>query len=153
MDDSFEPKIPAEIKHISNEKKLEVIHLLSTESVKVLDDFFERIQRNWKTQLQRVMRLDKVDDYGRILLKSSIKTDESILAKAIRPSILSANAQFSVEHVRDTVRFKAVVYSFRDALRFITAMDGDRLLFARGFSKACVAKLDIDKMRAPKEWG
>jgi hypothetical protein len=94
-----------------------------------------------------------VAGYGQICVKHSRKTDESILAKAIRPSILAKNPRFSVEHVRDTFRFKGVVFSFRDALRFIYAMDQDRSLCPNRLSPDCVAKLDVAKLRTPKEWG
>ena len=84
-------------------------------------------------------------EYGQICVKHSHKTDESILAKAIRPSILAQHPRFSVEHVRDTFRFKGVVFSFRDALRFIHAMDQDHSLCPNGLSSDCVAKLDVAK--------
>ena len=50
-------------------------------------------------------------------------------------------------------RTQAVVFSFRDALQFVFAMDGDAGLCPRGFTPDCVAKLDIAKLREPKEWG
>jgi len=87
-------------------------------------------------------------------VKYSRKTDESILAKARRPAILESNPRFGVEHVRDTFRFKAVVFSFRDALSFIFAMDqSHELCPGGGLSPANVAKLDIAKLTKPKEWG
>jgi hypothetical protein len=46
------------------------------------------------------------------------------------------------------------VFSFRDALHFVFAMDTDRdLCGAGGLSEANVAKLDIAKLTKPKEWG
>jgi hypothetical protein len=85
-------------------------------------------------------------------VKYSRKTEESILAKAQRPSILSKNPSFSVEHVRDTFRFKAVVYTFRDALKFVWLMDKSKDLCPYGLSSKNVAKLDVAKLRTPKEW-
>ena len=85
--------------------------------------------------------------------------------------ILEANPSFSVEHIRDTFRFKvqtqtcrttarimfvspqAVVFSFRDALKVVSAMDSDRSLCPNGLTVDSVAKLDIAKLRKPKEWG
>jgi hypothetical protein len=100
-----------------------------------------------------------------ILVKSSRKTEESIRAKACRPSILAKNPAYSIEHVRDTYRFKAVVYSFHDAVEFILALHHDRSPSAeslcpstksnpRGGLSACnIAKLDVAKLKTPKEWG
>merc|ERR1712086_485053 len=102
----------------------------------------------------RVKSPVQVDEYGKICVKYSRKTDESILAKAERPGILEVNPRFDVEHVRDTFRFKAVVFSCRDALSFIFAMDKSLDLCPDGgFSAANVAKLDIETLTKPKEWG
>jgi hypothetical protein len=52
-----------------------------------------------------------------------------------------------------------VVYSFRDAFQFILAMHHDQGLPDKslcpkgGLSINNVAKLDIDKLKHPKEWG
>ena len=85
--------------------------------------------------------------------KYSRKTEESIIAKACRPSILAKNPSFGIEHVRDTFRFKGVVYSFRDALTFVFAMDKSKHLCPNGLCEDNVAKLDIQKLMKPKEWG
>ena len=88
-----------------------------------------------------------------VLVAIRPQTDSSILAKAVRPSILRSHPRYSVEHVRDTFRFKGVVFSFRDALRFVHAIDRDRHLCPGGMSKKTVAKLDVAKLHDPKEWG
>ena len=45
------------------------------------------------------------------------------------------------------------MYSFRDALQCIFAMDTDRSLCPVGLTPESVAKLDIAKLKRPKEWG
>jgi len=127
--------------------------MLTSENEPRLESFFDKLQHDWMIPLTRVKQSHEVNEYGKIAVKCSHKTDESILAKAARPSILAQNPHFSVEHVRDTFRFKGVVFSFRDAFRFIQAMDSERSLCPRGLSVECVAKLDVTKLRKPKEWG
>merc|ERR1711865_138166 len=102
---------------------------------------------------QRVKTSADVTGYGKVCLKYSTMTDESILAKAQRPAILAVNPLFDVEHIRDTFRFKAVGFSFRDALQCIFCMDQDADLCPNGLKRESVAKLDIAKLRKPKEWG
>ena len=58
-----------------------------------------------------------------------------------------------VEHIRDTFRFRAVVFSFRDALQCIFAMNKDRNLCPNGLGVGSVAKFDIAKLQTPKKWG
>ena len=54
---------------------------------------------------------------------------------------------------------QCVVFSFRDAVEFMLAMHHDRtpvdqaLCPDGGLSRHNVAKLDVDKLRQPKEWG
>ena len=94
-----------------------------------------------------------------VCAKSSRKTEESILAKAARPIILAKNPKFGLEHIRDTFRFKCVVFSFRDAIEFVLAMHNDRTPADRslcpggGLSPQNVVKLDVAKLNQPKEWG
>jgi hypothetical protein len=48
------------------------------------------------------------------------------------------------------------VFTFGDAVEFILAMHNDRSICPDphgGLSKRNVAKLDVDKLQAPKEWG
>jgi hypothetical protein len=45
------------------------------------------------------------------------------------------------------------VFTFGDAVEFILAMHNDRSLCPGGLSKRNVAKLDVDKLQSPKEWG
>ena len=46
-----------------------------------------------------------------------------------------------IEHVRDTFRFKGVVYSFRDALHVVYALDKHMTVFKHGITKESVAKV------------
>ena len=65
----------------------------------------------------------------------------------------------STQHIRDTFRFKCVVFSFDDAVEFILAMHNDRASAEHsicpngGLSPRTVAKLDVQKLKTPKEWG
>jgi hypothetical protein len=99
------------------------------------DDRFQVVE-NWQD----------VDSKDKIRLKCNRKTRESILAKAHRPSIIQAYPDFGVEHIRDSFRFKAVVFDVRTAFLFLFILS----------SQVCcweVVKLDVDKLLAPKEWG
>jgi hypothetical protein len=60
---------------------------------------------------------------GLIQVKHNRKTAFNIKSKSVRPEIISAHPQYGVEHVRDSFRFKCVVYTFSDALEFVMAMD------------------------------
>ena len=52
---------------------------------------------------------------GRIFLKQHNKSDQSILGKATRPSTLKRYPKYGIEHIRDSLRFKAVVNNLYDA--------------------------------------
>jgi hypothetical protein len=115
-----------------------MVRLLTVENEARLDTFFGKLQAAGgalagaggaaAAALVRVKSPPQVDGYGKICVKYSRKTDESILAKAVRPARREVNPRVSVEHVRDTFRFKAVVFSFRDALSYVFAMDQSREL-------------------------
>ena len=100
MGPSFEPKLPHLLSAISNDTKLRVVHLLTSESEIIVGTFFDKMQADWLLPFQCVSSYHEVNDYDKILLKSSRKTDASILAKAVRPAILQKHPRFSVEHVR-----------------------------------------------------
>lgn len=72
------------------------------------------------------------------------KTPESILAKAVRPSILAKKPWHTVAHIRDTYRFKTVIDRIEDVPKIFEA------LLQRGVS---LVKIDTGKLFAPKEWG
>ena len=161
MGDAFEPKPPAALAHLSNQSKLAVVRLLTTENEIALEHFFHKLSTDPSIPLQQAKSSSLVTHTGMVCAKCSKKTEESILAKACRPIILAKNPKFGIEHIRDTFRFKCVVFSFRDAVEFILAMHNDRTPPGRslcpdpqgGLSARNVAKLDVAKLRTPKEWG
>ena len=159
MGDAFEPKNPAALAHLSNESKLAVVRALTDENEQRLEHFFHRLGTDPAIPLQQAKSSSLVTHAGIVCAKCSKKTEESILAKAVRPVILAKNPKFAIEHIRDTFRFKCVVFSFHDAVEFMLAMHGDRtpvehcLCPGGGFSRANVAKLDVMKLKTPKEWG
>lgn len=153
---AFTPKPPEKLALVDVQSKLKVIRLLTAENERRLDKFFKTLTQEFSL----VTIVADVDGYRKIQVKHSRKTEKSILLKSCRPSIRAKNPYFSIEHVRDTFRFKAVVYSFRDALSFVFCMDKDTNLCPVGLCgqdssqrKKNVAKLDIEKLLTPKEWG
>ena len=106
MGDSFKPIQPP-IK-ASPESKLKVVRMLTDENELILDQFFKKVSLDITNGIELVKSSAQVDDIGKVCAKYSRKTEESILAKANRPSILAKNPSYSIEHVRDTFRFKAV---------------------------------------------
>ena len=62
-----------------------------------------------------------VKSEGRMCVEWGRKTEESIVKKACRPEVRKKHPKFNIEHVRDTFRFRATVYSFRDIVEFILA--------------------------------
>ena len=161
MGAAFKPKHPAALAGLSTESKLAVVQLLTAENEQRLEHFFIKIGTDQQIPLQQVKSSSQVTRKGFVCAKSSRKTPESIIAKACRPSILAKNPLYSIEHVRDTFRFKCVVHCFGDAIEFILAMHNDRAAPDHslcpdphgGLSCRNVAKLDVAKLKAPKEWG
>jgi hypothetical protein len=150
-DKPFKPQQPHKLKHIDAMTKISVLQTLTKENEQLLKDFFTQVDKDGTIMLRLVSTPRDVLENGCICLKYNRKTVESIMQKSVRPAILAKNPSYSVEHVRDSFRFKAVVYSFSDALAFVRAID--RYLFLGGVSKESVVKLDIMKLREPKEWG
>ena len=103
MGDAFKPKTPAELRGLDDQAKLKVVRLLTRENEARLDAFFAQIHDG--RDLILVSSSKDVNDYKLVNAKYSRKTEESILAKACRPSILAKNPSFGIEHVRDTFRF------------------------------------------------
>jgi hypothetical protein len=161
MGAAFVPKSPGALAGLSTESKLAVVEILTAENEQRLEYFFHKLSTDRQIPLQQVKSSSMVIRNGFICAKSSRKTKESIIAKACRPAILNKNPRYSIEHVRDTFRFKCVVFSFRDAIEFILAMHNDRAASDHslcpdpqgGLSRRNVAKLDVAKLHTPKEWG
>jgi hypothetical protein len=122
-----------------------------TENENLLNQFFEKLHNNHSSGFEIVDASSEVVKEGLVCVKHNFKTKEAILAKAERPGIKAVHPRFDVSHVRDAFRFKAVVYSFQDALNFMHAMDA--LLFSDGLIDKHVVKLDLEKLVSPKEFG
>ena len=125
--------------------------MLTSENERKLDAFLAQLHDS--RELILVSSWKDATDYKRMNVEYSRQTEESIMAKARRPSILARNPSFGIEHVRDTLRFKAVVYSFRDALTFVFLLDKGKQLCPNGLCKESVAKLDVTELMRPLEWG
>ena len=106
MGTDFQKRSPSALAHVSDVSKLAVIQLLTIENEQHIERFFEKLGRDPAIPLQQNKSSSLVTRQGMICAKSSKKTEESILAKANRPSILAKNPSYSIEHVRDTFRFK-----------------------------------------------
>lgn len=139
----------------STKEKLAQLKQLSDENEPILQAFFKTIGTD-ETNSDRPNMLNGVSRFklrtaenlfeqGEICLKSNRKSGESIISKAIRPSILQQYPHFRMEHLRDTLRFKAVVCTVEDALRFMHMLINQ--------TSWEVVKLDIDKLLDPKEFG
>ena len=68
------------------------------------------------------------------------------MQKSVRPAILEEWPEYTLAHVRDTLRFKAVVFNVHDAFEFLSAVVANN-------GEWEVVKLDIEKFVSPKEWG
>ena len=95
-DPLFTPKLPHLLKHISDKEKLCVVLQLTEENEKAWEESFDSLQTDWLTPIVRVRSVHEVNGHGRVYLKTSQKTEKSILAKAHRPAILAENPSFSV---------------------------------------------------------
>ena len=87
MGRTFVPKLPHLLVHIPDADKLKVVHSLSAENEDAWEAFFDTLQTDWLTSLQRVRTTDCVNDHGKVHLKCSRKTESSIIAKAQRLSV------------------------------------------------------------------
>lgn len=67
------------------------------------------------------------------------------MQKSVRPAILAEWPDYTLAHVRDTLRFKAVVFNVHDAFEFLSAVVAS--------DEWEVVKLDVEKFVSPKEWG
>lgn len=112
---------------LSPEGKLAEIARLTGENQPVVDRLMQRIDQKFGTESG-----------------SSVKEAEKILEKASRPSILEKSPWHSVEHVRDTFRFKTIIEDFRDVPKIFEELLADGIR---------VVKIDTKKLFHPKEWG
>ena len=154
---AFVPKLPAILSTLDDSAKLRVVRMLTEANEQRVDAFLSRLAEGLDNiatdvELQLVDTVRKVST-GHVHMKHNRKTDESILAKASRPSIKAASPLFGIEHIRDCFRFKAVVHSFHDALLVIQRLAMDASLCPKGLTPENVVKLDVLKLIQPKEWG
>jgi hypothetical protein len=131
-------------KYTNFTKKINKLKELRIEANNELNLFKNKI----KSHIKIVDNISQVTN-GKILLKSSFKTDESIIEKIKRPGILKYNPKYKLEHLRDAFRFKFVVDNIDDAFNVIYLMD--KYLFE--FNNKNVVKMDIFKLLSPKYWG
>jgi hypothetical protein len=145
MGDAFEPKSQSELKHkqLSDESKLAVIRQLTEVNEGLLKKFLHNISIDPMIPLQQVESPMLVTSEGRMCVECGRKTERSILQKACRPDILKKNPKFGIEHLRDTFRFRATVFSFRDIVEFILALNADSSLCGKG--GLTPGNIDIDK--------
>eukprot|EP00935_MAST-01C_sp_MAST-1C-sp1_P001728 g1728.t1 len=130
--DAFTPKKPEELAHLTEASKLAVVRQLSDENEGVLATFLDRVSHDPMVPLQEVTTPTLVHREGQMCVEWGRKTEESIIKKACRPEIRTKNPDFGIEHLRDTFRFRATVFSFRDIVEFILAMHADHSLSGRG---------------------
>ena len=125
------------------EQKWQQLAQLSSTNTRGLDAFFSSFAK--EHNFRRVTHGTQVNSRRRIQCKWNKKSKESALQKSVRPAILQQWAEYGLEHVRDTLRFKAVVFSAHDAFEFLAAVVADE--------SWTVVKVDIEKFMRPKEWG
>ncbi len=125
MGNVFKPKTPEALAGISNDSKLAVVRQLSEENEQLLEAFLYRVSHASMIPLQQVRAPMLVKREGQMCVEWGRKTEAGIVKKACRPEIRKKHPEFNIEHVRDTFRFRATLYSFRDIVEFILAMHGD----------------------------
>jgi hypothetical protein len=74
----------------------------------------------------------------------NFKQADRIVDKAERPSILAEKPWHGIEHVRDTLRFKARLTQLSDIPRIV------QIVLRHGVT---IVKIDADKLIEPKNWG
>ena len=122
-----EPKNDSIKRTDTPDQKVAVLEKLTKVNLPIIDKAIAEIDKKYGTQSS-----------------SDIKKTEKIKSKAERPSVLADKPWFGVEYIRDSLRFKTVVDSFKDAPAIIDH------LAASGFK---VLKYDATKLTDPKEWG
>ena len=111
----------------TTEEKIQQLRTLSFENIPILETTIAKID----TELDAESKV-------------SLKAEETIAEKAKRLEIVDEKPWHDVEHVRDSLRFKAVVQNPADFGRIVEIIEE---------SGAEVVKIDTAKMVNPKEWG
>lgn len=109
------------------EEKLAQIKALTAENKRALDAQLKQLDNELGTKSN-----------------SNIKKDDTILAKASRPSVLAEKPWHGVEHIRDTLRFQTLVDNLEQIEPAITRF------LELGYKPI---KFDTAKMTNPKGWG
>jgi hypothetical protein len=112
----------------TDQQKLEQIHALTAENL-------PRVQAIVKDLNEQLPGTDSHE---------SVKSDESIVAKAHRPEILAKRPWWGMEHLADTLRFKTVVDSLHDVPKILDTLK------AHGVE---MLKFDEDKLADNSPWG
>ena len=105
-------------------------------------------------QLQKLTAVNKpiIDSFAASIDKQlgtksevSIKKPETIKSKATRPDVLRKKPWFGVEHIRDSLRFRTAVDSFKQVPDIVKALQAS--------GQFDIVKYDYKKLTEPKEWG
>jgi hypothetical protein len=135
---------------------LDEIAALTKKNIAVLQRFGARgsgerqTPSNVKSVVEEESYLKIVDDKdqvrsGHVLIRYNVKTEDSILSKSKRPAILGAYPQYTMRHIRDSLRFKVVVATYRDAFEILRVVVQE--------PQWEVKKLDLEKLLQPKQFG
>ena len=110
--------------------KMKQVSKLTIQNIPIIESVIDQIQRE--------LGLSAAD------CKYSVKLADRVLTKAQRPSILLEKPWHGVEHVRDTLRFKARLRKFSDVPTLL------RIVLAHNLN---IVKIDVRKLFQPKVWG
>lgn len=86
-----------------------------------------------------------MDERFGVKTETNVKKPERILEKAARPSVLKKKPWHGVEHLRDTLRFRTTVESYKQLPDIINYLERSGLFE--------VVRRDVDMASFPKEWG
>jgi hypothetical protein len=130
------------------EKNIAVLQHFGAKSPKLQGE--KQPRAKMKSVVEDKSYLKIVDDFhqvrsGHALIKYNVKTEASILAKSRRPAILAAYPLYTMRHIRDSLRFKVVVATYRDAFEILRVVVQE--------SQWTVKKLDLEKLLQPKQFG
>ena len=110
------------------EEKVRQLQRLTAENQPILDAFLRTLDSQFGTTSN-----------------SNVKSPESLLAKATRPSILVRKPWHNIEHIRDSFRFKTVLKDLRDLPAIVRQLE--MKLGAK------IIKRDTEKFLNPGFWG
>jgi hypothetical protein len=120
----------------TNNEKLQQLNDLSSTNTKLLDNFFKTFCTS--SGFRRVSHAEQITSRRTIQCKWNKNTKQSTLEKSVRPTILEEWPEYGLEHIRDSLRFKAVVFSTHDAFQFLSGVINS--------SNWTVVKLNVGKV-------